>query len=97
MDMKAKIEAQRAEGEALMKQLKEAGKTDEEIHTIRRGKGYLAPTLSKLFHSSGRKLAPTPLSEDQKQAKDTMAEKKDARRPIREKEIEDAAWIHSAL
>jgi len=73
------IEAQRVEGEALMKQLKEAGKTDEEIHTIIRGKGYLAPTLSKLFRASSHKLVPTPLSEDQGLAKDTMTEKRDAR------------------
>jgi len=97
MAMKKKIEVQCAEAESLMKQLKEAGKTDEEIHTIIMNKGYLAPTLSKLFHASGRKLAPTPLSEDQDLAKDTIAEKKDARKPIREKEIEDAAWFHNLL
>ena len=97
MDMKKKIEVQCAEAESLMKQLKEAGKTDEEIHTIIMNKGYLAPTLSKLFHASGHKLAPTPLSEDQDLAKNTIAEKKDARKPIREKEIEDAAWFHNLL
>jgi hypothetical protein len=97
MDTKKLIETQAAEGEALMKQLKEAGKTDEEIRTIISHKGYLASVLSKLFHSSGRKLAPIPLSEDQDLAKDTMTEKKDARKPVREKEIEDAAWIHRAL
>ena len=54
MDMKEKIAVQCAEAESLMKQLKDAGKTDEEIHTIIMNKGYLAPTLSKLFHASGR-------------------------------------------
>ena len=97
MGMKAKIAVQCAEAESLMKQLKEAGKTDEEIRTIISNKGYLAPTLSKLFHTSGRNLTPPPLSEDQDLAKDTIAEKKDSRKPIREKEIEDAAWFHNLL
>jgi len=57
----------------------------------------LAPVLSKLFKASGRNLAPPPLDADKDLAGDTIAEKKDARKPIREKEIEDAAWFHNLL
>lgn len=92
MDMKEKIAVQYAEAEALLKQLQDAGKSEDEIRTIIKAKGYVAPVLSKLFHASGRSLPKPPVSEDADLAKDTLTEKKDARKPIREKEIEDAAW-----
>jgi len=97
MDMKTKIATQYAEAEALMRQLKDTGKTDQEIRTIICNQGFLAPVLSKLFHASGRNLSPPPLDEDKDLAEATITEKKEARKPIREKEIEDAAWFHNLL
>jgi hypothetical protein len=97
MDMKKLIATQVAEGENLIKQLKEAGKTDEEIHTIISKKGYRVVTISKLFHASGRKLTVVVSREDKELAGATIEERKDARKPIREKEIEDAAWVHRAI
>jgi hypothetical protein len=85
MDMKKKIEEQYAEAMQLIEKLKSEGKTEDEIRTIVSSKGYLAPVLSKLFHASGRKLTVVASREDRELAGATIEERKDARRPIREK------------
>jgi DNA-binding transcriptional MerR regulator len=97
MDAKEKYKVQLAEGQALIKTLQEAGKSPEEIHAIISKKGYTSPVLSKLFHMSGKKLTPGTKTADQKLAEQTIEERKDARKPIREKEIEDASWFHNLL
>lgn len=97
MAMKEKIKTQLAEAQALIKQLRDQGKSEEEIQKIVRGQGFLAPVLSKLFHTSGRKLGATASDEDKDLAAATIEERKTNLKPIREKEIEDAAWFHNLL
>ena len=97
MRMKEKIKAQVAQGQALMKTLEAEGKTPEQISAIIRKQGYLAPVLSKLLHTSGHDLAPTTSVEDRELAEATIDETKTAKKPIREKEIEDASWFHNLL
>jgi hypothetical protein len=94
---KAKFKEQYEHALARVGQLKELGKTDAEIiETLSQEKFYMA-VISKIFKMSGRQLAATKVEEDAKLAEKTIAEKKDARKPIREKEIEDAAWFHNLL
>jgi len=95
MRMKGKIKAQVAEGQALMKTLEAEGKTPEQISAVIRKQGYLAPVLSKLLHTSGHDLGPSTSVEDRELAEATIEEVKSARKPIREKEIEDATWFHN--
>jgi hypothetical protein len=93
--MREKIKAQVAEGQALMKTLEAEGKTPEQISVIIRKQGYLAPVLSKLLHTSGHDLGPPVSVEDHELAEATIDETKTAKKPIREKEIEDASWFHN--
>jgi hypothetical protein len=95
--MKEKIKKQLADAQALIATLKAEGKTEDQIHAIILKQGYVMPVLSKLFHTSGRDLAPVKLEEDEKLAAATIEEKKTAQKPIREKEIEDATWFHNLL
>ena len=78
-------------------QLTEMGFPEEKIIQTMMNEGYSAPVMSKLFGKSGRKLPQKNMDEDEKLAKKTMTEQRDGKKPIRAKEIEDAAWFHNLL
>ncbi len=78
-------------------QLEEMGYPEEKIIQTMMREGFYAPVLSKLFGKSGRQLAAKKMVEDTKLAKKTFTERQDSKKPIREKEIKDAAWFHNLL
>jgi len=78
-------------------QLTEMGFPEEKIIQTMMSEGFTAPVMSKLFGKSGRQLAAKKIVEDTKLAKKTFTERQDSKKPIREKEIEDAAWFHNLL
>lgn len=78
-------------------QLTEMGFPEEKIVQTMMSEGFSAPVMSKLFGKSGRELAQKKMVEDTKLAKKTMTEQRDSKKPIRAKEIEDAAWFHNLL
>jgi 5S rRNA maturation endonuclease (ribonuclease M5) len=76
-------------------QLKDMGKTEQEIEETMAKEKYCMPVLSKLFHKSGKRITKKLKAEDLKLAKQNFTERQDSRKPIRQKEIEDAAWFHN--
>jgi len=82
---------------ARVAQLKEMGKTDDEIERILAKEKYYVSVLSKLFHKSGKRITRKVKAEDVELAKQTFAEREDSRKPVRQKEIEDATWFHNLL
>jgi len=78
-------------------QLVELGYPEEKIIQTMMGEGFQSPVLSKLFGKSGKQLAQKKMVEDAKLAEKTLREQKDSKKPIRAKEIEDAAWFHNLL
>ena len=78
-------------------QLKDMGKAESEIERILVGEKYLASVLSKLLHKSGKCLVRKVEAEDLGLAEKTFAEREDSRKPVRQKEIEDAAWYHNLI
>ena len=95
---KQKFEEQYKKALARVAKLREMGKTDDEIQTmLAEEKKYCVSVLSKLFHKSGKRIGRKVEAEDVELAKQTFTERKDSRKPIREKEIEDAAWFHNLL
>lgn len=73
------------------------GKTEQEIEKILAGEKYSAPVLSKIFRKSSKRIARKVKAEDAELAKRTFTERQDSRKPIRQKEIEDAAWFHNLI
>jgi hypothetical protein len=94
---KAKFDEQYTRAMARCGQLKELGKTDPEIIQILTEEKFYMTVISKVFHLSGPQLARSKIAEDAKLADKTFTEQKDSKRPVREKEIEDAAWFHNLL
>ena len=94
---KDKFKEQYEKALARVAQLKKMGKTDDEIERILAKEKYYVSVLSKLFHKSGKRITRKVKAEDVKLAKQTFAEREDSRKPVREKEIEDAAWFHNLL
>ena len=92
---KQKFEEQYQKALARVAELREMGKTDDEIQTMLAEEKYYVSVLSKLFHKSGKRLGRKVEAEDVELAKQTFTERKDSRKPIRQKEIEDAAWFHN--
>ena len=78
-------------------QLTEMGFPEEKIIQTMMSEGFPAPVMSKLFGKSGRQLTQKKMVEDAKLAKKTFTEQRDGKKPIRAKEIEDAAWFHNLL
>jgi hypothetical protein len=94
---KAKFKEQYERAMARVGQLKELGKTDPEIIQVLSEEKFYMAVISKIFKMSGQQLSRTKVEEDAKLADKTITEQKDNRKPIREKEIEDAAWFHNLL
>lgn len=94
---KEKFKQQYERALARVGQLKELGKTDEEIIKILSGEKYYASVISKIFKLSGPQLARKKVEEDAKLAEKDFKERLDSKKPIRAKEIEDAAWFHNLL
>jgi len=94
---KEKFKEQYEKALARVGQLKEIGKTDQEIIQILMDEKYYTSVVSKIFKMSGPQLARQKTMEDAKLAEKTFTERQDAKKPIREKEIEDAAWFHNLL
>ena len=94
---KAKFDEQYERAMARVGQLKELGKTDAEIIQILTEEKFYTTVISKVFHLSGPQLARSKTMEDAKLADKTFTEQKDSKKPVREKEIEDAAWFHNLL
>jgi hypothetical protein len=94
---KAKFDEQYERALARVGQLKELGKTDPEIIQILKEEKFYNAVLSKIFKMSGSQLARSKTEEDAKLAEKTFTEQKDGKKPLREKEIEDAAWFHNLL
>jgi len=92
---KQKFEEQYKKALVRVAELREMGKTDDEIETMLAEEKYYAPVWSKLFHRSGKCIGRKVGAEDVKLAKQTFTEREDSRKPIRQKEIEDAAWFHN--
>jgi len=78
-------------------QLVELGYPEEKMVQTMMSEGFQAPVLSKLFGKSGKQLTQKKMVEDAKLAEKTFKEQKDSKKPIRAKEIEDAAWFHNLL
>jgi hypothetical protein len=94
---KGKFKEQYEKSLARVAQLTKMGKTEQEFEEILANEKYYASVLSKIFHKSGKCITRKVKAEDVTLAKQIFAERQDSRKPVRQKEIEDAAWFHNLL